>query len=238
MYLIYIDESGVIHGGKREGKFFILSAIVVDDLHWGGIDADVTKAKQKHFPDEPDTLEIHMYDIWQSKKRYTGITIEERNAFLTDIFNIFKTHELTVISTVIKKSESKSRCNSEHLEKMVWGNMVEQIERFLASKEKHSNGIMIVDSKSRHEDARINGHIKMTKRDDDNRTFTSHLIEDVFFTRSDTRNLIQLADVSAFCIRQHLYEHPNIENYWKILASKLWCNDSEACGDFGLNLIS
>ncbi len=123
MYLIYVDESGVIHGGKREGKFFILSAIVVDDLHWDGIDADVTKAKQKHFPDDPDTLEIHMYDIWQSKKRYTGITIEERNAFLTDIFNIFKTHELTVISTVIKKGESESRCGSECLEKMVWGNM-------------------------------------------------------------------------------------------------------------------
>ncbi len=96
---------------------------------------------------------------------------------------------------------------------------------------------MIVDSKSRHEDARINRHVKTAGRDDASRTLASHLIEDVFFTRSDTRNLIQLADVSAFCIRQHLYEHPNIENYWKILASKLWCDDSEACGGFGLNLI-
>ena len=211
---------------------------MVDDLDWSKINADVIKTKQKHFPDiDPDTLEIHMYDIWRSKKKYVQTTIERRNAFLTDIFNIFKTHKLAVISIVIKKEKLENKRDDKHLEKTVWGNMVGQIEGFLASKEKHGNGIMIVDSKNRSEDARINRYVKTIKEDGVNGTFTNHLVEDVFFARSDVRNLVQLADVSAFCTRQYMYGHPGIENYWRILESKLWCDDSGEYRDFGLRII-
>ncbi len=235
----YTDESGVPHGGKREGKFFILSAVMVEDSHWNEINADIIKIKQKHFPDiDPDVLEIHMYDILQSKKEYVGITIERRDAFLTDIFNIFKNHELAVISIVIKKKELESKYDVEHLEKTAWKSLVEQIEGFLASREKYGTGVMIVDSKGRYEDARINRYVKTAKKNGIKGTPTSHLIEDVFFTSSDERNFVQLADVAAHCTRQHMYERSDIENYWRVFESKLWCDDSGECAGFGLKIIS
>lgn len=238
MYLVYVDESGVVHGGNREGRFFVLSAVIAPDQLWQRINTRVLQIKSKHFPHiSPNLLEIRMYDIWEGRKGYRGISISQRISFLSDIFSIFEEECLTVVSIVVLKKEWTEKYPNLGFEKIAWKNLLERIEMFLTSEGQYENGLIIMDAENSSEDEKIRQWVEAIRREGTNYVSMHHLIEDIFFTKSELRNLTQLADVAAYCTRQHMRQNPDIVDFWKLLELRLRRDSSGNYHGIGLKII-
>lgn len=238
MYLVYIDESGVPHGGNNEGRFFVLSAVIAHDKCWQDINTKAYKIKLLHFPTKnPTQLEFKMYDIWQGKRQYHGINLETKRKYLHDIFSLFIDADLTVVSIVVKKKEWIEKYPRLNFIDIAWQNLMERIEMFLTSEGNRENGLLIMDSENAKEDDKIRKYVESVRKKGTTHVSIDHLIEDIFFTNSELRNLTQLADAAAFCTRQHMRDNIDIQPYWNMLETRLRRNAQGNYFGIGLKII-
>ena len=236
MYLAYVDESGVPHEGSTEGKFFVLSAVIAHNTCWHRINCKAIEIKSKYFPTKnPNRLEFRMYDILHSKKQYQQANKKTKDDYLQEIFSLFSNTDLTVVSTVVKKKEWSKKHPNLNVGKTCWTNLLEQIEMFLVKK--MENGLLVMDSQNPREDGKIRRHVESVIRKGAPRTTIDHIIEDIFFTRSEIRNLTQLADAAAFCTRQHMRNNTDNAPYWKMLEPRLHRDSQGNYDKVGLRVV-
>ena len=221
MYLIYVDESGVMHGGKREGRFYVLSAVLVPDDLWLHIDYNVTCIKKEHFPNtDLNQLEIHIYDIVERKRVFEGISLTTKSAFLKSIYSLIASFPVVIISVIIRKIEFVERHPDLNLEYNAWKLLLERVEMFLSSEQKETYGLIIMDSICRDRDEYVREIVNNLRQYGTYFIDLTHLIEDIFFTKSNLRNLTQLADAVAYCTRQYMRDNPEFMQYWQIIEPK------------------
>jgi Protein of unknown function (DUF3800) len=98
----------------------------------------------------------------------------------------------------------------------------------LKKKQSHEFGIMIIDSQGMEQDQTLRKSLFWTLRQGTLYVQLKFLIEDPLFTDSKWRNLSQLSDCIAYCIRKYYRKNTQSmhtsywESYYKKLQSKLY----------------
>jgi len=247
MYLIYIDSSGTPL--MKEDENYVLSAIIVNENDWTYIDNMVTDIKIKHFPNiEPSKIEIHAKDMVNKDNYFKDLTYNQIFNIFTDIYRFIgdEKNYLTIISVIIKKDKiyphKKKQFDIEE-----WGHrlIIERIEKYLEKVNKNNKtdqyGLMIEDTVSPKNDEMIRNKVHIIMADGTMYSKINYLIEDPLFTDSKWRNLSQLVDCVAYCIRRKFKSNQSLDkkmrwdNYFEIISTKFDSKNGNYLG-YGLKI--
>ena len=230
MYLAYIDTSGDMIFEQPENC--ALSAIIINECHWQLIDNKIKVIKLKHFPTIPDEdVEIHAKDMINRKGLFKNLDWNQIYQVLTEVFAVMSSPDsnLSIISVLINKHDLKKRIDIQQ-----WGYrlLFERLNMFIERKNKENTErllpndycIMIMDTEGITKDQNLRKKLINMLRNGTYFSRLDFLIEDPLFTDSKWRNLSQLADCTAYCIRKQ-YRKNNKYNFhtvqWKDYFNKL-----------------
>jgi hypothetical protein len=211
MYLINIDESG--KPILKDLENYILSAFIVNEEHWFCINNDLNDLKKKIFTtisENPLNVEIHIKDIVHGNRRFKGIPSQDRFSMLDDIYTLIENMQATLISVAIMKN--KVRKKSFDVEMWAFKLLFERICMFLTEANQHLQkanlpkqyGLLLLDAINTAYDLKVRKKYMRFFREGTEHVQNEFLLEDVLFVESHFRNLTQLADATAFCIRRNL----------------------------------
>ncbi|TET91106.1 MAG: DUF3800 domain-containing protein [Methanomassiliicoccales archaeon] len=210
MYIIYVDESGKPHFGDKEN--FVLSSLIVNEGEWYEVNEKVLDLKKKWFPDtDPDQVELHAKDIVHSSKEFCGLKLPKCFELLGDIYQLIEESTMSIVSVVIVKN--KIRKKDFDIESWALRLLYERLNMFLKRVNREAEGtsrprefgLMLVERVQPAFDLKVRK--KMTEYFREGTMFTGRtefLIEDILFVESHFRNLSQLADCVAYCVRRKL----------------------------------
>ncbi len=230
MFLIYLDSSGSPNFKDKEN--YVLASVIINESYWEYIDNNIQEIKRKRFPNLLDSeIEIHVKYMTSKKGIYEKMTWEQIYTVLEDIFNFITDYNtnLTLIAVLIDKSIMEK---DQDIETWAYTLLYERINRYI---EKENNrrildwntqyGITIIDTAgSKKSDQKLFTKLfPMLKKG----TFFSdleYLIEEPLFTDSKWRNLSQIADCVAYCIRKKFRTSKNItfhDKHWDRFFNKI-----------------
>ncbi len=208
MYLIYVDESGK-PCFKDPCPNFVLASIMVQELDWLAIDTSMKKIKARYFPDHrPEHVEFHLRDIVHRKGIYSGRPLNERREILAEIYDALSSFDLKVMAIAVDKRNVQK--GNLDIEKSCFGLLFGRLCRYLDQRNEAAvsrgnppqHAILMVDAVQRKYDDRLRRKIRELLTNDRYYWKNRYIIEDPFFTRSSYRNISQLADAVAYCIRR------------------------------------
>ena len=247
MYLIYMDSSG--SPLMKEKENYVLSGIIVNETNWTYIDNKVTDIKIKHFPNmEPDKIEIHAKDMVNRDNNFKSLTYAQIFDVFTDVYNLLGdiNSNLKIISVLIQKDRIYPT-KSKYFDTEEWGHrlIIERIEKYLEKINKSSStdqyGVIIEDTVSPKYDERTRNKVHNIMADGTLYSKINYLIEDPLFTDSKWRNLSQLVDCVAYCVRREfMYNQAPAkkqiwDNYFKIISANFDSNNGNYNG-YGLKI--
>jgi hypothetical protein len=209
LFLAYLDSSG--RPSFADPENYVLASIVTNERHWQTIDNAVKQVKLKHFPQLPDSsVELHAKDMINHNGIFSALSWDKIYSILDDVFALIAdpVHELAIIATLINKSKLKK---TKEVELWAYRLLLERIQGFIEtqnSKAIQSNlpiefGIMIMDSEGLVKDQHLRNRLYDMLRYGTFYSRLTYLIEDPLFTDSKWRNLSQLSDCIAYCVRKH-----------------------------------
>jgi hypothetical protein len=209
LFLIYVDSSGRPYNDTEN---YVVASITTNEEDWQSIDNLEKQVKIKHFPNLPDEdIEIHAKDMVNHDGLFSTLSWNQIYAIFDDVFDIFSSTSklLTINAVVIKKINLKKK--SIDVEEWAYRLLFERLNRFLerkneellASQHPRQYGIMIMDSEGTIADRRLRNKIIQILRRGTQYSNLTYLIEDPLFTDSKWRNLSQLVDNVAYCIRRN-----------------------------------
>ncbi len=247
MYLIYMDSSG--SPLMKEKENYVLSAIIVNEAKWTYIDNMVTDIKIKHFPDiEPNKIEIHAKDMVNRENNFKSMPQTQVFDIFTDVYNLIGDphSNLKIISVLIQKDKIyPTKTKSFDIEG--WGHrlIIERIEKYLEKINKGNEtdqyGIIIEDTVSRKYDEKTRNKVHSIMADGTLYSKINYLIEDPLFTDSKWRNLSQLVDCVAYCVRREFMSSQTAakkqiwDNYFKTISTNFDSNGKQYIG-YGLKI--
>lgn len=212
---------------------FVLASITTNEEDWQAIDNMVKRIKIDHFPFQPDEdVELHAKDMVNHEGIFKNLTWDQIFDIFDDVFDLFQSTSemLTINAVVIKKSNIKKPID---VEEWAYRLLFERLNRFLERKNEdlfmmdhpRQYGIMIMDSEGIIKDQGLRNKLIQILRRGTMFSQLSYLIEDPLFTDSKWRNLSQLVDNVAYCIRRNHRTNtnpyaPNVikwETYYKKL---------------------
>lgn len=209
MFLAYLDSSG--RPTFTESENFVLAGIITGERNWQTIDNGMKGIKLNRFPALPDSeVEIHAKDMLNHSGIYRTMSWDDIYAVFDDAFDFVASPQtdLAIIGVVIDKAKLYKDKDIE-----TWGYrlMFERLSRFierqntklLATGFPNEYGIMILDSEGEVKDQRLRSKLFGMLRKGTYYSKLDYLIEDPLFTDSKWRNLSQLADCVAYCIKKH-----------------------------------
>jgi hypothetical protein len=98
VHLIYLDESGNTGMNLNDSSqpVFVLSALIVPEADWQGLESDLKKSLDSHFPDWRDAIgfEVHGADLRHGTGAFKGVSVKKRVAFRDEWMQIAVNHEL------------------------------------------------------------------------------------------------------------------------------------------------
>ncbi len=208
VFLAYVDSSG--RPTFEDSENFVLASVITQESNWQYIDNGVKKIKIKHFPSLPDDdVEIHAKDMIKHQRVFTSLTPKECYAVFTDVFDFIadKDTNVTIIAVLIDKSKLY---RDRDIETWAYRLLFERINKFI---ERRNNellkaqfsreyGILIMDSEGTTKDNNLRRKLFLMLRQGTLYSQLGCLIEDPLFTDSKWRNLSQLVDCVAYCIRK------------------------------------
>jgi hypothetical protein len=205
MYLIYIDESGKPSFNDPEN--FVLVSLAVHESVWKDADERVRSVKEKYFPKDPDSVEIHATEIIDHVGPYKNMPLEKRLNLIRDALAIIGDIDCTINAVVIRKNKL---CPGVEVEYMASDFLFERICMFLnginsarsTSGHHEEYGLMMLDSSAPKHDNKTREKIRQLLKKGTEYNSSRFLIEDPIFVDSKERNLSQLADLVAYCIRK------------------------------------
>jgi hypothetical protein len=212
-----VDSSGRPY---NDAENFVLASITTNEEDWQFIDNLVKQIKIEDFPYLPDEdVEIHAKDMVNHDGIFENLSWNQIFAIFDDVFDLFSTtSKLLIINAVV--IEKRKLKKSIDVEEWAYRLLFERLNRFLerkndellASQHPRQYGIMIMDSEGIKKDQGLRNKLVQVRGG----TLYSHLtylIEDPLFTDSKWRNLSQLVDNVAYCIRRnHRINSPSAPN--------------------------
>jgi hypothetical protein len=216
MFLAYLDSSGRPDYDDKEN--YVLTSIITQESQWQYIDNKVKEIKLKHFPNLPDTdVEIHAKDMLNRDGLFNGMKWEEIYAIFGDVFNFIADDgtQISILAVLIEKSRLRKKID---IELWAYRLLFERINRFLERQNvkliqaqlAHQFGILITDSTGLKQDQTLRTKLYGMLKGGTLYSKLNYLIEDPLFTDSKWRNLSQLVDCVAYCIRKQ-FRKTNVE---------------------------
>lgn len=209
MYLAYIDESG--RPSRNDPENFVLAALIIQENDWQMISNKFKGVKLRHFPALPDEeVELHIKEMVNREGIFRGMPLDRVFLILDDVFQLLNSikDDVCIISVIVDKKKMKPGKDIE-----LWGYrlLVERINLFLEKENEKliaagmapQYGIMIIDSINKKVDQLIRNKIVGMMRHGTYYSDLGYLIEDPLFTDSKWRNLSQLVDCVAYCVRRY-----------------------------------
>lgn len=246
MFLAYLDSSGRADFCDKEN--YVLASIITNEVNWQRIENAVKAIKVKHFPDFLDSqVEIHAKDMLNRSKIFSKMDWNEIYAVLDDVFNLISTNEhIEIISVLINKSKMYKDKDVE-----IWAHrlLFERIDRFIDRKNEAliqlgmppQSCIMITDSEGLKKDQRLRDKLYHMLRKGTMYSKLEYLIEDPLFTDSKWRNLSQLVDCVAYCIRKNYRQNTASDHtekwksYYKLIENNFDARNNTYIG-YGLKI--
>jgi len=245
MYLIYMDSSG--SPLMKEKENYALSGIIVNETNWTYIDNKVNEIKIKHFPKmEPDKVEIHAKDMVNRDNVFKNLTYSQIFDIFTDVYNLIGDPDsnLKIISILIQK-DKLDHTKKKPFDVEEWGHrlIIERIEKYLEKINKSSSidqfGLIIEDTVSPKYDERTRNKVHAIMAYGTLYSKINYLIEDPLFTDSKWRNLSQLVDCVAYCVRREFMDKqaPAKKKIWNNYFNTISINfDSNGRSYYGYGL--
>lgn len=234
----------------REPEDYVVASIIANEADWYTIDNRVKRIKKKHFPFVPEQqVELHAKDMENNTGIFNGIPHEKILEIFDDVFDLVSQPDFPI--TIVAALIQKNRLRKKTLDLEEWGHrlLLERLNKFVEKQNSISLengnsaqfGIIIEDTEGEKKDEKLRNKMRtMLTRG----TFYSnieYLIEDPLFTNSKWRNLSQLTDCVAYCIRRN-YKIPQNpkkaavwQNYFNIMTPKLDDNEGTYLG-YGLKI--
>lgn len=229
MFLAYLDSSGGATFNDLEN--YVLSAVMSNEINWQYIDNGIKAVKLKHFPHLPDSeVEIHAMDMMKHRGIYKGLKWEDIFAILADVFNFISDDktELCLISVLIDKAKLRK---DKDIETWAYRLLFERVNKFIEKRNKNlilargapQYGMTIIDSCGLKADQRLRKKLFSMLRNGTLYSNLEYLIEDPLFTDSKWRNLSQIADCVAYCVRRRFRTSRNAfrDLYWESFYEKI-----------------
>jgi len=224
MYLSYLDSSGRPEYSDPEN--FVLASVTVNEHQWYHMKKEIEQIKLKYFPSiDPEKIEFHAKDMINHSGAYKGLSWNTIYSMLDDFFDFMTrdTTHISIIAAVINKEKLRKKIDLE-----VWGHrfVFERLNEYLAhqnhllaeSGNPHEYGIMIMDSEGSTKDQKLRNKLTSMLNHGTKYSELGYLIEDPLFTDSKWRNLSQVVDCIAYCIRKK-HRKNNTNNmhltYWE-----------------------
>ena len=226
MYLIYLDSSG--SPLIKEPEDYVLSAIIVNESNWTMVDNKVKSIKLTHFPNIPDNrVEFHAKDMENNTGIYRNMPHDQILRIFDSIYGLFASQQYSdfpasLISIVVQKRNLRKR----DLDLELWSHRLiyERLNKFIDKRNQLaiSNGryveygLMIEDTEGQKKDEKLRNKLRGMLIDGTLYSTLDYLIEDPFFTDSKWRNLSQLVDCVAYCVRRKymVKQSPQKKNVW------------------------
>ncbi len=233
----------------KEKENYVISAIIVNEAKWTYIDNMVTDIKIKHFPDiEPNKIEIHAKDMVNRDNNFKSLPQTQVFDIFTDVYNLIGDPDsnLKIISVLIQKDKIYST-KTKSFDIEGWGHrlIIERIEKYLEKINKGNEtdqyGIIIEDTVSRKYDEKTRNKVHAIMADGTLYSKINYLIEDPLFTDSKWRNLSQLVDCVAYCVRREFMSNQTAakkqiwDNYFKTISTNFDSNGKQYIG-YGLKI--
>ena len=248
MYFSYLDSSG--RPDYTDPENFTVASVSVNEIDWYNVDKRLNEIKQRHFPNqELNAIEFHAKDMINRKGIYKHMSWDNIYSFLNDLFKFIALNEtcLSIIATIIKKDALVKKID---MEEWNYRFILERLNEYLISQNNllsQSNnppqfGILILDSEGSKRDGKLRNKLKNILEHGTRYSKLDYLIEDPLFTDSKWRNLSQVTDCIAYCIRKK-YRKNNANNmhlsyweyYYSLIESKFYSKDGQYLG-YGLKI--
>ncbi len=208
MFISYIDSTGTTSFSKAEN--YVLASVTIHEQSWYSINKKVEDLQLKYFPNTNlDQIEFHAKDMTNKHGIYEDMSEEKIFSILDDIFTIIsdKDTDITIIAVLVQKSKMTKRTD---LEKISHAYLFERLNLYIQKQNKNSinaelseYGIMVFDTEgNKKEDQKLRDKLLTILKEGTPYSKLDCLIEDPFFTDSKWRNLIQIVDCVAYCIRK------------------------------------
>jgi hypothetical protein len=233
MFLAYLDSSG--RASFVDAENFVLASVITNERRWQEIDNGVKAIKLKHFPNLPDAdVEIHAKDMLNHDGIFKPLSWQQIYDIFDDVFAFVAkpSTELSIIGVLIDKSKL---FRGKDAQTWAFRLLLERINKFVERQNTklvqagypHEFGIMILDSEDRVKDQALRNKLYGMMKQGTLYSKLSYLIEDPLFTDSKWRNLSQLADCVAYCIRKNYrtnvasFHTTHWKSYFKQIEKKL-----------------
>ena len=249
MHLIYLDSSG--SPLMKEPEDYVISAIIVNESDWTFVDNKVKSIKLQYFPKIRDHLvEFHAKDMENNEGIYKGMPHGDILKIFDSIYSLFSQNDFpaTLINVVLQKQ----RIMKKNLDLEVWGHRLiyERLNKYITKKNSLalSNhkfieyGLMIEDKEGPKKDEKLRTKLRGMLTQGTLYSKLEYLIEDPFFTDSKWRNLSQLVDCTAYCVRrkykpiQSNAKKQVWDNYFSLISNKLDKSASGNIENYGIKL--
>jgi hypothetical protein len=248
LFLAYLDSSGRPLFEDKES--YVLASVITNERSWQAIDNGVKQIKIKHFPNLPDNeVELHAKDMLNHDGIFKSLSWDEIYAIFSDVFDFISNpdSQLTLIAVVIQKDKLNKNTDTE---RWAFGLIFERLNKFIARQNAQlmsagypqEYGIMIMDSEGEKKDSRLRNKITGMLRHGTEFANLTSLIEDPLFTDSKWRNMSQLADNVAYCVRKNLrsntmsFHTANWTGYFKKIEPRFDCRSSGSYLGWGLKI--
>lgn len=210
MHLVYIDESG--SSGFRlddpDQPLLVLAALFVPAELWQALEAELSGALDRLWPDRPCGFEVHASELVNPTLTFVRQrTPADRMAVVVEWLTIARRHRLLVLHQKIDKPKYREwqlgRIESDHpLHPQVaaFALLACSVDSHLARLPAPSLGLLIVDD-NRQIRRDLDGALRLMGAIE----FTNSLrqiVERGFFIESHRSPLLQLCDVCAYYIRR------------------------------------
>ena len=229
VFLAYVDSSGRPNFEDKEN--YVVASMITNEASWQSIDNSIKQIKLKHFPGLPDSeIEIHAKDMVNRHGLFQKLSFDQIYSVFDDVFEYISSEssQISIIAVVIDKTKlAKDKdietwayrllleCVNKHLER-------ENHELILAQYPQQF-GIMIFDTEDPVKDQKLRRKLYGMLRQGTMYNMLNFLIEDPLFTDSKWRNLSQLVDCIAYCVRKRYRSNtPSLHTeHWETYFNKI-----------------
>ena len=223
MFLAYLDASGRPNFEEKEN--YVLASVITNERNWPSIENGIKQIKICHFPYLNESeVEFHAKDMVNHAGIYRTLGWDKIYSIFDDIFKFIgdQSNEFVIIAVLIDKTKLHHSQDPE-----VWAHrlLFERINSFLGRQNLKlvevgwgsEFGISITDSEGQKKDQNLRNKLIGMLRKGTAFSKLDYLIEDPLFTDSKWRNLSQLVDCVAYCIRkEHRVNTWSFHNqHWK-----------------------
>jgi len=206
VYLTYIDESGKPERTDSENEF-VLTALSINESEWKRIDKRMIDLKLKYFPDaDPESIEFHTTDIISHKGAFKGMNVAARFGIIEDMVKLVSETNCHISAVIIRKNELTNPELDVGLfaMKLLFDRLCSFHDHMNSAKKEDDEeyGILMIDSVDEKYDNKLRIRVRELCKSETRRIKNRYLIEDPIFVNSKYRNLSQLVDCAAYCIRR------------------------------------